>query len=306
MSLEPKTSPIPRTPLDNGLEVLCLGFPRTGTSSLRKGLEILGYKFSPTADALTQMRMTRKEREMWNRAIEAKIYGRGRKFGKEEWDELLGVNEGVTAVISDLPHLIFTADLIAAYPNAKIILTTREPRKWFKSYSTTLATLLLPVSRFTLPWNRRAAFFERRVKIKVLRAVFGHPQPTPEQAKKRFGKHYEDVRKMLPKIKAPRREEGAEGETEREKPEQRRLEYKVGEGWERLCTFLGKEVPQEEFPKSEAWRERQPTSIAAGIIQLVARAEDPWRRRVKYFVPIAMAFACGVAIYNSRVRVLLN
>ena len=26
------------------------------------------------------------------------------------------------------------------------------------------------------------------------------------------------------------------------------LVYRVGEGWERLCQFLGKDVPQEQFP----------------------------------------------------------
>ncbi|KAJ7062612.1 hypothetical protein C8F01DRAFT_1023659, partial [Mycena amicta] len=218
-----------------GLEVICLGFPRTGTSSLRKALELLGYKFNPKSDASTEMKLSVWERDMWNRAIDAKIYGRGRRFGREEWDELFGVADGTTAVIADLPHLTFAAELISAYPDAKIILTTRETRKWWKSYSTTVELLLSPVPRFPaiFPWNRRSAVFQRKFNVKVLRATFGHPQPTPEQARKRFEKYYEAVRKLLPKIKA----------------ERRRLEYRVGEGWARLCAFLGKDEPMEEFPR---------------------------------------------------------
>jgi hypothetical protein len=31
-------------------------------------------------------------------------------------------------------------------------------------------------------------------------------------------------------------------------PRERLLEYKLGSGWKPLCDFLGKEVPEEEFP----------------------------------------------------------
>lgn len=27
----------------------------------------------------------------------------------------------------------------------------------------------------------------------------------------------------------------------------------IGEGWERLCEFLEKEVPNVEYPRSDAW-----------------------------------------------------
>ena len=31
-------------------------------------------------------------------------------------------------------------------------------------------------------------------------------------------------------------------------PKERLLEYKIEEGWEPLCRFLGKEIPKEPFP----------------------------------------------------------
>jgi hypothetical protein len=32
-------------------------------------------------------------------------------------------------------------------------------------------------------------------------------------------------------------------------PKERRLEYSLGDGWEPLCEFLGKDVPDVEFPR---------------------------------------------------------
>lgn len=32
-------------------------------------------------------------------------------------------------------------------------------------------------------------------------------------------------------------------------PPERRLEYNIGDGWEPLCAFLGKEVPNVPFPR---------------------------------------------------------
>lgn len=49
------------------------------------------------------------------------------------------------------------------------------------------------------------------------------------KAKEKHWEHYEVVRRIVPR--------------------ERLLEYKLGSGWEPLCNFLGKEVPDVEFPK---------------------------------------------------------
>lgn len=43
--------------------------------------------------------------------------------------------------------------------------------------------------------------------------------------------------------------EGHYAEIRRVCPGERLLEYKLGEGWEPLCGFLGREVPDTEFPR---------------------------------------------------------
>ena len=50
------------------------------------------------------------------------------------------------------------------------------------------------------------------------------------RARPMYREHYELVRKVTPK--------------------ERLLEYELGSGWEPLCTFLGKPIPDIPFPKS--------------------------------------------------------
>ncbi|KAF7344209.1 hypothetical protein MVEN_01711400 [Mycena venus] len=211
------------------LEVLGLGFSRTGTSSLRDALEMLGYNVTNHG---FRVGPNPTDRAMWTEAINAKFYGKGNPYGRVEWDQLLGHCMAVT----DVPHILFAEDLIAAYPEAKVILTTRDPEDWWKSYSSTIALHLrgsIGLER-TPEWLEPRQLRNKRVFWRlVFRTLFGLKETewevTPEIAKERFIVHYEQVRRLVPK--------------------DRLLEHRVGEGWEHLCTFLGKPVPEMPFPK---------------------------------------------------------
>jgi hypothetical protein len=65
---------------------------------------------------------------MWMEAIEAKFDGKGKPYGRAEFDKLLGHCQGV----SDIPAILFAEELIAAYPEAKVILTHRNFDTWYK------------------------------------------------------------------------------------------------------------------------------------------------------------------------------
>lgn len=62
---------------------------------------------------------------MWHDALNAKYKGEG-EFGRKEWDQLLGDCQAVC----DWPACAFAKELIEAYPNAKVILTTRDVDSW--------------------------------------------------------------------------------------------------------------------------------------------------------------------------------
>ncbi|KAJ7119892.1 hypothetical protein C8R43DRAFT_900970, partial [Mycena crocata] len=75
------------------------------------------------------------EADMWIEAMDAKYNGKGKLYGREEWDQLPGT------AVTDVPAIVFSEDLIAAYPDAKVILTTRDLGKWWTSCAQSLQTI---------------------------------------------------------------------------------------------------------------------------------------------------------------------
>ena len=65
---------------------------------------------------------------MWQEAYQAKYNGKGKPFGRAEFDQILGHCQAAM----DVPIFNFAEDLIAAYPEAKVILTTRPIDDWYR------------------------------------------------------------------------------------------------------------------------------------------------------------------------------
>lgn len=65
---------------------------------------------------------------MWYEAFQSKFEKAGKPFGSDEFDKLLGHCQAVT----DQPCCVFAEELIEAYPEAKVILTTRPEDDWFR------------------------------------------------------------------------------------------------------------------------------------------------------------------------------
>jgi hypothetical protein len=95
-----------------------------------------------------------------------------------------------------------------------------------------------------------------------------------EKSKTPFVQHYESVRKMVPK--------------------QRLLEYEVGEGWDRLCAFLGKDVPDTQFPHvNDTKTITQNINMWAAVI---------FRRAAFRFAVPAALFMSSLGIYFQKTR----
>jgi hypothetical protein len=127
--------------------------------------------------------------------------------------------------VSDIPAAIFCDELIDAYPEAKIILTTRDEEKWFESMKATI---------WHLYESRKAANASgipaRLMNLQQEHIWGGDPD---KYGRVKYREHNEHVREIAPKEKL--------------------LEYQVGQGWEPLCAFLGKDVPDVEFPRADDW-----------------------------------------------------
>ena len=108
------------------MRVLALGLGRTGTASLRTALKELGFE-----DCYHMMSASVENPPdclMWSDALAAKYDGQG-TFGREQWDQLFGHCQA----ICDWPCVAFAKELIEAYPEAKVLVTTRDVDSWHAS-----------------------------------------------------------------------------------------------------------------------------------------------------------------------------
>ncbi|KAK3045956.1 hypothetical protein LTR09_012520 [Extremus antarcticus] len=206
------------------MRVLCLGISRTGTMSLFMALQLLGFNPYHMAVALGSPKSNLK---LWSEGLNANFNYQGKKWGREEFDKLLGNYDAVL----DVPSICFIEDLVAAYPQAKIVLTQRDVDAWLKSMASTAERVLSWNWDLVAPWDHALAgpFWEHAKTVMPI--AFGgrdfSSADTP--ARKKFEEHYVRVRWTVPKEKL--------------------LEYTVQEGWYPLCKFLDVAVPDEEFPR---------------------------------------------------------
>jgi len=203
------------------MKVLILGLGRTGTASMRAAMKQLGY-----VDTYHMMNCSIEnppDALMWMDALTAKYDGVGKKFTREDWDQLLGNAQAVC----DWPSIAFAKELIEAYPEAKVVLTNRDVHTW---HASTMKTVYWRVTDPELRWLSHfdwAASMYQPMLQKFFDTFF--KGDFPNKGKEVFLQHYEEVRSLVPK--------------------DRLLEYKVTEGWEPLCEFLGEPVPKDSpFP----------------------------------------------------------
>src|SRR5215208_3893215 len=104
------------------MEVIGAGFGRTGTLSLKAALERLG--FAPCYHMVEVPR--RGHGPFWREAMR-------RKARREpvDWGAAFA---GYRATV-DFPAANFYAELAEAYPKAKVVLTVRNPQRWYESAS---------------------------------------------------------------------------------------------------------------------------------------------------------------------------
>jgi hypothetical protein len=147
------------------MQVLCLGLSRQGTDSLRRALLILGYR-----DVYHGFVVTAKQREdcaFWVPLMRRKLRDsrhRALPLGEIDFDSVLATCEAVT----DAPANVLGLELMAFYPQAKVILNRRKDTEaWYKSmqktcvpyFSWPMWTLSWFDSRFCwLWWNFEIVF----------------------------------------------------------------------------------------------------------------------------------------------------
>ena len=193
---------------------------------MQKALICLGY---PTAHGF-DMHANKPDCDMWAEAFNAKYFGdTSIKLDRDFWDKLLGH----VAAVTDTPCNCFAKELMEAYPEAKIILVERDIDPWYVSFERALIQSLevpgIVLMTRVIPGMKNML----AVGYGIMKGQFGarDTKEYRENAKPVYRRHYAEIRDLLT-----------------DQPG-RLLEYKLGSGWKPLCDFLGKPIPDEEFPR---------------------------------------------------------
>ena len=211
------------------MRVIGAGFGRTGTSSLKEALDILGFGPTYHMDEV----IDEPERVAQWRAAAA-----GEPI---DWDTVF---DGYESAV-DWPVSAFWRELAARYPEAKVILTVRDPERWYASATGTVFRGPIRAERqparavFEVVRRLNPVFgdFTRMVDEAVHRRVFDSPLSDRRRVLAAYNRHIAQV--------------------QHEVPADRLLTYEVADGWAPLCAFLGVPVPDRPFPRNNDTRSKQ-------------------------------------------------
>jgi hypothetical protein len=172
-------SPPPPRKRTQPMQVLCVGLPRTGTESLQQALLHLGYEhtyhgwdivYDSECHSPGWVRLARKK---WYSSGGFASNGGGNGLGRSkgavitaaEFDELLGHSVAVT----DAAASVFAAEMIAAYPEAKVVLNMRRDLdSWERSLENTLVHANESWGFWIASWLDRECFWAWHVYERFL------------------------------------------------------------------------------------------------------------------------------------------
>lgn len=211
------------------LPVIHAGLYRTGTASMAQAYRMLGLRAHHGHDMIDNA----GEWVLWEEAAEATWPdvpdARPRpRWSRADWDRITGPYD----VITDIGCL-FAEELIRLYPEARVVIVERDVNRWLPSFETGVTQTVFGwfgtfMGRFILPLSGTRIMPAMR---KTLLGGFGARDAAELRARapQVYAEYYGRIRALVP-------------------PE-RRLEYRLGDGWEPLCAFLEKPVPDAPFPR---------------------------------------------------------
>ncbi|MEW9921252.1 sulfotransferase family protein [Marimonas sp. MJW-29] len=200
------------------LDVIGAGFGRTGTDSLREALNILGLG---PCHHMHEIRDNPEKAQPWHDYF----------CGGAPLDLDL-LFEGYRSQV-DWPGAHLWRESAERYPEAKIILSIRDPEDWWASYSKTIKVFRETEMPPEAPHMRQIQEF--------VDVFLGDRFATKDRAIADFEEHIAAVKSAI--------------------PADRLLTYELGSGWEPLCAFLEVPVPEKPYPHTNATKAFQERNI---------------------------------------------
>jgi hypothetical protein len=173
----------------------------------------------------------------------------------------------------DFPASLYYRELMSAYPSARVILTVREPERWYQSMYETAYTMMeiyTPawVKEYVPPYKR----FADLIDLLIWDGLFSGRFADKEYAIQIYNSHIEQVKRNVPADKL--------------------LVFNVKEGWEPLCNFLEIPVPVDTpFPH---------VNDHVTVKRQINRAR--WMYRVIPFVFFGLILIIGWLVWTSFIQ----
>lgn len=203
---------LPPRPRTEPMKVLAVGISRSGTDSLKQALQILGHKHVYHGFVAVASRPS--EYGHWA-LLARKKWGTFRSSGssttitRDDFDAIFGHCTAVT----DLPAASFSLEMIEAYPEALVILNTRDIDPWHKSIVNTYGVLWAKFEFRVLPYFNPRLYWRRRGVMEAWQGYFYGD--LIRNGKMKYKEHCATVRGLV--------------------PAERLLEWQAQDGWEPLC-----------------------------------------------------------------------
>ncbi len=193
------------------LKVVGAGFGRTGTLSLKIALEKIG--FGPCYHMMEVFPRPEHVAKWHRLAFEQSM----------DWDEIF---RGFHATV-DWPAARWWREIAAHFPEAKVLLSVRDPEAWYKSVTDTIYQPMKSPAPDGAPELVRLQ--TEMARKAILSETFDNRFEDKAHAIEVFKTHTQEVRDAIDPT--------------------RLLVFDVREGWAPLCRFLEVPIPDEPFPR---------------------------------------------------------
>ncbi|TAL81424.1 MAG: hypothetical protein EPN75_04420 [Beijerinckiaceae bacterium] len=237
------------------IEIIGAGYGRTGTMSTYIALKQLGFPCYHMFEVIGN-KANKTHLDFWRKVANAPA------GSQHDWEQVFANYRACV----DNPACCVWRELMAAYPDAKVLLTLhpKGPDAW---YGSAIETIYFTESMWQFRFLALVTPFARKMRDMCHKLIWqrSHRGTMNDRARAiaRYKEHIEEVKAAV--------------------PADRLLIFSVDQGWEPLCAFLGVPAPEEPFPK---------VNDRAAIKKAIAGMT-----RGAYTILTCMALVAAVVIY---------
>ncbi|KAI1846611.1 hypothetical protein JX265_009085 [Neoarthrinium moseri] len=263
--------PTPSAPREKKLIVTANS--RTGTFSLYQALKIMGYKpyhmYEVVQGGVTHMKILEE-------GLNAKYHGIGKPYGKAEFEKWFADYDVIIEVTP-----LFLEEIFECYPDAKYMHVERDVDSWYRSVDNTGGQVFEACGKFPLTQMRLIDdFVDKFCSLHLALAKYWTGGRPWREGKVSCVQRYLETNRLVRDLI----------------PTKNLAIFKLedGFGWEQICPFLGKPMPDVPYPRGNAPAEFQ---------KMASEALSPAFRRAALFVATsALVPLVAIGLWYCRSR----